>query len=104
MGYADLGYFPTTSTTKLSGAIDRRGRGSSGVAAGGGPNFAVTTKMLCVLASSARARLRRDVLQHAEFIRRLLFHHGQHAFAAGSECQSGFRVECGGVHTVSDCG
>src|ERR1700722_5273165 len=56
MGYADLGYFPTTSTTKLSGAIDRRGRGSSGVAAGGGPNFAVTTKMLCVLASSARVR------------------------------------------------
>src|SRR5580704_6370196 len=49
-------YFPTTSTTKLSGRIDRRGCGLSAVGAGGGPNFAVTTKMLCVFASSARVR------------------------------------------------
>ncbi len=40
---ASENYFPTTSTTKLSGRIACRGCGLSGVAAGGGPNFAVTT-------------------------------------------------------------
>jgi hypothetical protein len=37
-------HLPSTRTTKLSGRIVCRGWGFSGVAAGGGPNFAVTTK------------------------------------------------------------
>ena len=36
-------YFPTTSTTKLSGRIVCRGWGLSALGGGGGPNFAVTT-------------------------------------------------------------
>src|ERR1700692_2516552 len=44
-------YLPTTRATKLSGRIGGRGRGLSAVAAGGGPNCAVTTNTLCVLGS-----------------------------------------------------
>src|SRR5712671_533695 len=49
-------HLPMTRTTKLSGTIERRGCGLSAVAAGGGPNFAVTTNTLCVLESSAIVR------------------------------------------------
>ncbi len=38
-------YRPTTNTTKLSGRMAGRGRGCSAVAAGAGPNFAVTRKI-----------------------------------------------------------
>jgi hypothetical protein len=36
-------YFPATMTVKLLGKTVGRGRGFSAVAAGGGPNWAVTT-------------------------------------------------------------
>jgi len=104
-----LCYFnlPTTRTTKLSGRTVRRGRGLSAVGAGGGPNFAVTRKTLWVFESSAIVRaslLRRNIFRHAEFVRRLLAHHGQNAFAARRESQSGFVVECGRVYAFTDRG
>src|ERR1700688_26279 len=49
-------YLPTTRATKLSGRIGGRGRGLSAVAAGRGPNCAVTTNTLCVLESRASVR------------------------------------------------
>src|SRR3954463_2723271 len=49
-------YFATTSTTKVFGSVVGHGCGLDAVGAGGGPNWAVTTKTLCVLASSAMVR------------------------------------------------
>src|SRR5579863_3357071 len=40
---------------------------------------------LRVQGQRARPLLRRDVFRHAELIGRFFFHHGQHAFAAGSK-------------------
>src|SRR5579863_2563115 len=54
-------YLPTTSTTKESGKIGGRGCGCCSVAAGGGPNFAVTRKIWCVFGSTAMVRAPRCV-------------------------------------------
>src|SRR5579864_1505655 len=54
-------YFPTTSTSKVSGSTGGRGRGSCAVGAGFGPNFAVTRYTLCVFLSSAMVRARGSV-------------------------------------------
>ena len=49
-------YFPTTSTTKLPGTMLGRGRGTSAVGAGRGPNCAVDRKTRWVLGSRASVR------------------------------------------------
>jgi len=52
----DATHLVKTRTTKLSGTMLRRGWGLSAVAAGGGPNFAVTHIHIVVLESSAMVR------------------------------------------------
>ena len=49
-------YFPTINKTNDPGTMLGRGCGRSGVGGGGGPNSAVTRKILCVFGSSVIVR------------------------------------------------
>src|SRR5438874_8100386 len=55
-GLRPADYLPTTRSVNEPGTMLGRGRGRSGVGAGGGPNSAVMRKTRCVFASSAIVR------------------------------------------------
>src|ERR1043165_6740865 len=55
-------HLPRTRSVNEPGTILGRGRGRSGVGAGGGPNSAVTRKTRCVFGSSAIVRAPRRVV------------------------------------------
>src|SRR5579863_339310 len=60
--------------------------------------------VVCLRVQRQRARslLCRDIFRHAELVRRFFFHHRQHAFTAGGECQPGLGIERRCIHAVSD--